>query len=210
MFDKQELGFLLNLKNSFSKIDEKFYENNMPEINRAYSNIMKPLKAKAKLSNCFYCNLKSDGFCNSHSVPKCFLKNIAINGKMYFSNTLINLPFLGQETGLNETGTFHLICRDCDSKIFAEYENPDNYNSRPTQKMLAQIAMKSFLKQISKRYIEANIYDMAANINKTNFIETQSEVTELDLSEYKSEYEYAKGRLTKTQKLHIICSFIMN
>lgn len=46
------------------------------------------------------------------------------------------------ENGVNKAGTFHLICNDCDSKIFSDYENPDNYSNQPTQKMIAQMALK--------------------------------------------------------------------
>ena len=49
-----------------------------------------------------------------------------------------------------------IICRDCDSKIFQEYETPENCHTDipPTQKILAQIAMKNYLKFISKRKME--------------------------------------------------------
>ena len=37
-------------------------------------------------------------------------------------NTILNIPLLKDDKGINEAGTFHLICRDCDSKIFQDYE----------------------------------------------------------------------------------------
>lgn len=56
------------------------------------------------------------------------------------------MPILDYDKGVNESGTFRLICRTCDSKIFSDYENPNNYVNKPTSKMLAQIAMKNYFK----------------------------------------------------------------
>ena len=48
---------------------------------------------------------------------------------------------IGKDTGVNKAGTFHIICRDCDSRTFQLYEDPNAYNSKPTDQMLAQIAL---------------------------------------------------------------------
>lgn len=72
---------------------------------------------------------------------------------------MIGLPLIDDEVGINKTGVFHIICRECDNKVFSEYENPENYNDVPTAKMIAQIAMKNFLKSISKRKLEIALYD---------------------------------------------------
>lgn len=44
-------------------------------------------------------------------------------------NTLVDNPLMDTEKGVEEAGTFHLICNECDSKIFSDYENPDNYTT---------------------------------------------------------------------------------
>ena len=75
-------------------------------------------------------------------------------------NTIIDLPILKADKGVNEAGTFHLICRECDGKIFQDYEEPLNYEDMPTIKMLAQIDMKNNLKFISKRLMEKELYDL--------------------------------------------------
>lgn len=64
---------------------------------------------------------------------------------------------MDDEKGIREAGTFQLICRECDSVIFQEYENEDNYKKEPNGMMLAQIAMKNYLKAISKRLNELEI-----------------------------------------------------
>ena len=66
------------------------------------------------------------------------------------------------ENGVNKAGTFHLICNDCDSKIFSDYENPDNYSNQPTPKMIAQMALKNSLKSISKRLFEIELFNISA------------------------------------------------
>lgn len=114
----------------------------------------------AKSEVCFYCGEKCSSFCNSHSIPAFFLRNIALEGNLYSNNKLVSLPLLDEDKGVNQSGTFQIICRDCDSKIFSEYENPDNYENVPTSKMIAQIAMKNYLKSISKRKFEIALYNV--------------------------------------------------
>lgn len=100
------------------------------------------------------CGREVDSFCNSHSIPAFCLKQIANQGKLYYSNKLIDLPFMDTEKGINNSGTFHLICQKCDNTAFQTYENPINYDDKISGKMLAEIAMKNYLKQIDKRNIE--------------------------------------------------------
>ena len=66
---------------------------------------------------------------------------------------------IGKDTGVNKAGTFHIICRDCDSRTFQLYEDPNAYNSKPTDQMLAQIALKDVLLMISKRNQEREQYN---------------------------------------------------
>lgn len=147
---------------------------------------------------CLYCGKEVNSFCNSHSVPAFTLRNIAINGEVYYSNTLVDFPLLDTKKGVNKAGTFQVICRECDSKIFSAYEEPSNYNNTPTPQMLAQIAMKNYLKLISKRMIEHSLYEMIGEINPLTegFIEHMHSVQKLDLDEVQKGFEKAK-RLSK-------------
>lgn len=79
------------------------------------------------------------------------LKNIAKAGKLYHANKLIEIPVVDKEKGISNSGTFHFICRDCDSKLFQEYENVDALQEIQTEKMLAEIALKDILLMLSKR-----------------------------------------------------------
>ena len=59
--------------------------------------------------------------------------------------------------GVNKSGTFNYICRECDAKFFQDYENPDNIIHPPTDKFLAEIAVKNMLLQLSKRANEQEL-----------------------------------------------------
>ena len=87
------------------------------------------------------------------------LKTIADNGKLLHPNTLIGIEILDIEKGINNAGTFHFICRKCDSELFQDYENPDKMKTYPTDIMMAEIALKNMLlmfeqtKMKKKRYL---------------------------------------------------------
>ena len=61
------------------------------------------------------------------------------------------------EDGVNRSGTFNYICKKCDGTFFQDYENPNNIEKYPTDKMLAEIAVKNILLQISKRAVEKQL-----------------------------------------------------
>lgn len=133
-----------------------------------------------------------------HSIPAFCLRNISVDGHVLHTNKLVNIPLLDFEKGIKESGTFQLICRECDSKIFQEYEEPDNYTNEVTPKMVAQIAMKNHLKFISKRLYEHAIFDMLKehNSNYEGFTNYMQYIQNIDLNEHKQGFEKAK-RLSK-------------
>ena len=45
------------------------------------------------------------------------------DGKVDYFNAIVNIPFINNDKGLNEAGTFKLLCPTCDGKIFQDYEN---------------------------------------------------------------------------------------
>ena len=144
------------------------------EFSKKMSRIASESRKDAKTGKCLYCSNETNSYCNSHSIPASFLRNIADDGKLHTHAGLIDLPLLKDDAGINKAGTFHIICRDCDSKIFKDYEDKSNYGESPTQKMLAQIAMKNYLKSIGQRAYEISFNNSAeeeisfdfSNINK--------------------------------------------
>lgn len=115
------------------------------------NDFMRKIQEETKPEKCILCGKEQTSFCNSHSVPKMVLKNIAKAGKLYHANKLIEIPAVDKEKGISNSGTFHFICRNCDSKLFQEYENVDALQEIQTEKMLAEIALKDILLMLSKR-----------------------------------------------------------
>lgn len=115
--------------------------------------LVKLAKAQAKHETCLICGQKLP-FCNSHTVPQFCLKNIADNGKVNLFNALLGTELLSSDSGVKNSGTFHIICRQCDGTIFQDYENPQAYSETPSSKILNQIALKNVLRDIYKHETE--------------------------------------------------------
>ncbi len=164
------------------------------EAKKIISKIKKQSMEKAKLSECYYCKKEVKGMCNSHTVPAFALKNIAVDGKLYSMNSLINNPFLKDELGIKESGTFHIICRECDGRIFQHYENEDAYFKKPDGKILSEIALKNSLKAIYKRKFEHQLIDHTP----LKSISAQQFVGSLDLNDYEKLFKYSQKATEKS------------
>lgn len=171
------------------------------EFNKLFSQLASKSRKDSKPPHCLYCQQAHNKFCNSHSVPASFLRNIAVDGKVYTTNKIIDLPLSDKEKGVGNSGTFQVICRKCDSEIFKEYENQLNYAEVPTDKMIAQIALKNHLRSISKRRFEIALYnnikkEIGGKAYKDHFADVYCNemlrVSNLDLSEYMRDFTYAK------------------
>lgn len=187
------LSSTLDLRDTY-RVGQKVSSENLLENKKKVNQIISLAKKNAKSDRCLYCGEKVTSFCNSHTIPAFILENISVEGNLYNFNKMIGSPIIKDEDGINRSGTFYVICRDCDSKVFAEYENPDKYSTDPSHKMLAQIAMKNFLKNIYKRKLEFEIYKV---VNEQmglpyGMLEHQSNIIELDLNEFTNEYIRAK------------------
>ena len=177
------------------------------QLKRKINKILKDVRLEAKLSYCVYCNKEASSFCNSHTIPKFILKKIDDSGMIYNSNlyTLLGLTnFVKIENGVNETGTFQIICRECDSKIFQDYENEENLLQIPTNKMMAEIALKNILKIWYKRNYEICLYN---NIQKLNPFSPSyfmaihhNEINVLDLKELKIDFKKYKTIIERNLK----------
>lgn len=178
-----------NIINLYSKKETK--EKSI-EFNKLFSVLERQAKNQAfSEKKCFICGRKAR-FCNSHSLPRFVLKHIAQSGMVANSMCIAENSILAAETGINNTGTFHLICADCDSREFADYENPENYNDKPTQIMLSQIAQKSYLKEIYKQTKNIELHNLVRQIYNTKIGNLQ-ELAALDRSDYIKQYLYAKN-----------------
>ncbi|MPM59844.1 hypothetical protein SDC9_106690 [bioreactor metagenome] len=185
--------YKLNISNYNNALQNKNLEE-VIDSKKKVNNVLSDAKKQAKLNVCLHCGEENPKFCNSHSIPRFLLKNIAPEGDIFNTNAIVKNPFRKDIDGLNRTGTFNLICRKCDAEIFSEYENPYNYNKKPTGKMLAQIAMKNFLAKISKRKIEIEVDKCLEALTGRNL---RKEISQLDLDEYMCGYKKAKKIASK-------------
>lgn len=163
------------------------------ELRKKINKMLSNARNTAKPDSCILCGRKQTSFCNSHSVPQLSLKNIADNGKLYLASALIGIEVVDMEKGVNNSGTFHFICNDCDSKFFQDYENEHNLCYQPTDKMLAEIAVKNILLQLSKRNQEKEIYRMLQKqFNAYENPEILFGINELDVRDYMEELKFHK------------------
>lgn len=202
-FEPVGLGFS---KNDISK-DEEI------ALNKQFTRFLHSVQAEIKDETCFCCGKPTSSFCDSHFVPRFCLENIGIEGRVTSYNAILGLPSMGvamgkEEPGIGEAGTFRIICRDCDNTIFQDYENPENYcvGTLPTQKMLAEIAMKDYLKFIYKRKLELEMYRAATDLLNDNSPighyakkkhDVEVPIKSLDLAAYISCFERAKKHYQK-------------
>lgn len=145
--------------NIFDLIDHKLSKQDNINLQKEFNFLKHEAQIKSKSEYCYICKQKFTSFCNSHAIPKFCLKSIANNGKVMNSFTLFDTNLHTKENGVNDAGTFHLLCERCDNKFFKTYESPENYvEGNITNRMLAQIAVKNYLRLLSKRLLEYEIY----------------------------------------------------
>jgi hypothetical protein len=95
---------------------------------------------------------------------------------------------------VNKSGTFNYICNDCDNSFFQDYENPDNICQPPTDKILAEIAVKNMLLQLSKRAIERKLIEIQQrDFNAFDNPEVGMNVKNLDFAEFENEVAFHKN-----------------
>ena len=194
-------------------LNMKFRKSDDEKLNIGHkvklSKIFTDSRKLAKKNECIYCGKEVTSFCNSHSIPAFCLRNISKNGELFYSNVFINMPLLPLDKGVNNAGTFQILCHECDSNVFQEYENPNNYEKNPTPKMVAQIAMKNYLRAISKRLNEYALFDITKKEfpDTTDILNYMQEIQKMDLKEYKAGYEKAKRISVKNwpEAYHVFC-----
>lgn len=86
--------------------------------------------------------------------------------------------------GIKSAGVFKLICRNCDSQLFSDYENPVTYTDKKliTDKVLAQIELKTYLKKMNIRYYEREMIKEISKLGE-NILEEREKFVELDIKE---------------------------
>ena len=90
------------------------------EVRKKVNKMLSEARKKAKPPKCILCGKEQSSFCNSHSVPQMCLRPIADRGKV--SHASLEMGFdigvVDLDGGVNKSGTFNYICRECDAKFF--------------------------------------------------------------------------------------------
>ena len=168
-------------------------------FNKFFNEIRHKANEMGLLSKCRLCGKNIDGKANSHSIPQSILKNIKTEGHYCqitcaLGDNLVYGPF-GRinRTGLNNTGTFHLLCKECENKTFRDYEQKEflekigeERKELLTDKILAQIMLKSALLERYKKEFSRNMTILMNEIAKNQRINfrTSTVADELNLKEY--------------------------
>lgn len=183
---------------------------NIPSNDTEFSFLVKKLdkivRQVAKGSNCLVCGKEVSSFCNSHTIPAFMLKYISINGEVKSYGDLVFSPLDKGYKGVKQAGTFRIICRDCDSKLFQNYECENNYSHlNMIKKVLVEIALKTTLRVIFKRIHEMGIFYMTETSSPyIPFINKMIRGKILDLMELKNDYDFIKNNNNKPNAFKIL------
>lgn len=165
---------------------KKISDKQIINFRKQYGKINTEAKMAAKADRCVLCNKQVTSFCNSHSIPQFCLKNIAVDGKVLQPTAAMgfNAKVIDIDAGMKSAGTFRRICRECDGKYFQDYESTEKLQSEPSDKLMAEIAVKDCLVIISKRELELKRVDITQR-DYNMFVDPQKikNVKALDLSE---------------------------
>lgn len=139
------------------------------EINKEISRIKKEANQYTKGTNCALCGKSCTSFCNSHTIPRFVIKNIAQNGKVYNpSMTMDNLDLktrlnvFKSNPGVEETLTFDSICRECDNTVFSCVESEEVLENEFDAKVLNLYALKILLHAQYTKIRNANFLNVGA------------------------------------------------
>ena len=150
---------------------------------------------KAKLEACALCGKAHPDYCNSHSIPQFCLRAIAFNGMVKTTNSSIGMDILPEQVGVNSAGTFRMICRDCDSKYFSDYENPSRYEDSLglENDLLGKIAVKVCLLEQYKARVQISTFnEVVGSIGGSSRQFHQMEARERDLIDDAFQLDYAR------------------
>ena len=150
-------------------------------------------------NTCFLCGKVLTGSCESHSIPKFILKNIADNGWVFTANKLMKVETERDEKGVNNSGIFRLICDGCDKTFFSEYESSVSLQIEPSPLMMAEIALKNFLLILNWKRVDLELYKNPyfSSENLRAFAKGKQQILQLDIQEIKNEIDFYKQIIVK-------------
>lgn len=86
----------------------RYTEEERRRVKQKFHEILRQCRTVSKPQHCILCDNAMHEVCNSHSVPRFVLRNIAKDGKIYTPIEAAGVPFTDITRGLNNCGTFFL------------------------------------------------------------------------------------------------------
>ena len=102
------------------------------------------------------------------------------------------------EKGVNNSGIFKFICHSCDNEFFNDYESEEALLGEISDKMLAEIALKNGLMNVSKRSQEVKLYSSLPE--RIIGIDDMIDLYSLDLRDFLQEVEVHKREILNNTK----------
>ena len=121
-------------------------------VQKQVSDFFKTAEKRAKQDRCVLCGKICSSFANSHSVPRFIIKRISVEGKLKTFNDIVGLH--SRRNSVNNSWTFRIICSECENHNFSAYEDEDALLQVPTNKILAEIALKNALLMLHKYRVD--------------------------------------------------------
>ena len=171
----------------------------MKKYDKLTDEFIKGVHKSARLSRCLICNKPMSSSCKSHIVPQFILKEIAYQGKVSYGYIFDKRKVQGCEktTGVKNAHVFRLICRECDRRMFSDYEKPESildfdlFHPREQTRILRQMALKAHLSHAQMKYNRLIMKEISTG-GKVSELEKQGKLTpeRIDLNEH-IEYIYS-------------------
>lgn len=180
--------------------------NDRIKFNKYMSDLTRTAKNEVKPNHCLICGEEMPKFCNSHTIPRYCLKEIATEGKLLTTAALIGGNLLNAEVGINEAAVFKQVCRRCDTEYFKLYETPDTLLKKPSSQVMGQIAAKNLLREIAKAKIELGRKE-ALGPSSTFEYDAMMHVRAIDAEEDEKAFKVAVrvgGSSSKLNAFHLI------
>ena len=190
--------YLMKINYLFRKVEMRIPDI---EIKKEVSRRFQEARNNSRPDTCLLCNKKLTKLCNSHSVPQFVLKQLAENGKIMQSSFLLafeDIDIFETEKGVKNSGTFKFICHSCDKEFFNDYESEDALLGEVSDRMLAEIALKNELLNVSKRSQEVELYRSLPE--KIINIDYMIDLYSLDLRDFLQEVEVHKREILNNTK----------
>lgn len=165
----------------------------MKKYDKLTDEFLKGVHKSARLSRCLICNKPMNSSCKSHVVPQFILKEISHNGMVSYGYIFDKRNVQGCEktTGVKNAHVFRLLCRECDRRLFSDYEKPesildfDSLSLEKQTRILRQMALKAHLSHIQMKYNRLIMKDISTG-GKVSELEKQGKFTpeRIDLNDH--------------------------